>query len=176
MFRSNLLTFRRTSLLSATLLLLLLGFAFAACGSNTITGSGNTPLTPGATATAKGTPASATGCPDKTVVSTPPATAQVVVTSSDNNTQVNASKGETVEVDLPFGHLWQGPTGNSSAVLTPQSPSGYAFTTRQTCVWRFVAAGAGTTHLSFTGRPICVMGQACPMYVMVVSFTLDVTE
>jgi hypothetical protein len=146
--------------------------ALSACGTNTTTGAapgGNTP-----TATATQSQANTNGCPNNTVVTTPPTAANVVLTNSNSGTTVNAKKGEIIEIDLPFGRTWQGPTSVSPNILSPQGPAGYAYPTAKACVWRFQVMGTGTVHLSFEGRPICKKGQACPMYVMAVPFTITI--
>ncbi len=104
-------------------------FTLAACGSSTTTGAGSTPT--------------------------------------------SGTKGDLIEVQLPFGQKWSGPT-TSQGVLELQSPFGYAEPTLKMCIWQFVAKGSGTVHLNFTGRAICLPGQLCPQYVMSVPFVVVV--
>ena len=167
----------RSSLILVILFVLLLVFVLSACGTNTTT----TGATPSPTATATAPTATATrsqaigdGCPNTTVVATPPPTANIVLTNANSGTTISAKKGDTIEVNLPFGHSWQGPTDFSPNLLTVQGPAGYAFPTAKACVWRFLAASTGTAHLTFAGRPICKQGQACPMYIMAIPFTVDI--
>ncbi len=161
---------------AAGILVLVFIFLLTACGTNTTTGSpsgsGATTQTPAPTATQS--QASANGCPSSAVVTTQPAQAGVVLTNKNTGSTVNVTKGETIEVDLPFGHAWSGPANFSQGLLAMQTPAGYASSTAKACVWRFSATGTGIAHLSFVGRPICKKGEACPMYVMAVNFTLDI--
>lgn len=165
---------RRVLYLSLSLALVLV-FAFSACGTNTSTTTGNPPSANGPTPTAT-TPsqASAAGCPDNITVSNPPSPATVTLTTADSHKTVEAKKGDTIEIHLSFGHVWQGPTSLSQDLLAMQNPSGYASTTAKACVWRFVATGTGIAHLSFNGRALCKKGQVCPMYILVIPFTLDI--
>lgn len=167
---------RRQAWILVVPFVLVLVLALAACGTNTSTGAapGSTATAPGATATSTQSQASANGCPSKTVVTSPPAAANVVLTNANSGTTITAKKGDIIEVNLPFGHTWQGPTGTAQNLLTVQGPAGYTYPSAKACVWRFLATGTGTVHLSFEGRPICPKGQACPMYVMAVPFTVDI--
>jgi len=159
----------------AGVLILVLIFLLTACGTHTTTGApagGET-----ATATLSPTPgqASAHACPSPAVVTTQPAPAGVVLTSKNSGSTINVRKGETVEVDLPFDHAWSGPADLSPGLLTMHTPAGYTASALGSCVWRFTTTGAGTARLSFIGRPICEKGQVCPLYVMAVIFTLDIS-
>jgi len=89
------------------------------------------------------------------------------------NSTVTAHVADIIEVDLPFGQMWQGPATVPSN-LTLQQPAGYAQSASKVCVWQFTAQNAGTAQLIFAGRAICKKGQACPQYVMQVPFTIDV--
>ena len=156
---------------------LLLVLVLSACGTNGTTSgsaSGTTTSTPGATATATQAQGTKDGCPNTTVVTTAPPAATIVLTSSQSGATINAKQGDTIEINLPFGHLWQGPTNASLSPLAVQGPAGYAYSSARSCVWRYVAASTGTVHLNFVGRPICQKNQACPMYLMDVPFTIDV--
>jgi hypothetical protein len=170
----------RRSLLYVIPFVLVLVLTLSACGTNASTTTGTAP---GSTATAPPATATATqsqsqaktdGCPNSTVITTPPPSANIVLTNTNSGTTITAKKGDTIEVNLPFGHTWQGPTNLSQNLLTTQGPAGYAFPSGKACVWRFLASSTGTAHLSFEGRPICKQGQACPMYIMAVPFTVDI--
>jgi hypothetical protein len=151
--------------------LVLLVFALAACGSNTsggttTTGAGSTPVaTPPATA-------STYGCPG-IVMTTSPSPAKIVLKQSDSNTTITAQVGDVVEIDLPFGQTWTGPTA-SQGELQLQGPAGYAVTASKMCVWRFTAQSAGTTQVEFYGKAICQKGQMCPLYIMRIPYTIVV--
>src|ERR1700738_231126 len=157
MYRSKQFLLQYKFLMLVSSFVLLLGFVFAACGTNV--GAGN-PVA--------GSPTSTTGCPNPTGGNTPPPAANVVLNSSNNNNTASANKGDTIEVDLSFGHHWaEAPAtavSQTQNLLTEQSPSGYALSSSHMCVWRFVATGTGTAQLNFVGQPICTKGEACPQY------------
>ncbi|MGH2506171.1 MAG: hypothetical protein ACRDHZ_01925 [Ktedonobacteraceae bacterium] len=169
---------RQTSSWLASLLLVLLMFTLAACGTNSLTSTGS-PAAPSATSapTATATHSSgstSTGCPNSTPLTTEPAAASVVLKISDEEKTTTVKKGATLEVDLPFGHNWSGPANKTQSPLAMQDPSGYASPASQMCVWHFVATSTGTTNLLFTGRPICAKNQICPLYIMALSFPITV--
>ncbi len=147
--------------------LVLLVFALAACGSNT--GGGSTTSGAGSTATPPAT-ASAYGCPG-TVMTTAPSPAKIVLKQSDSNATITAHVGDVVEIDLPFGQTWTGPTA-SQGELQLQGPAGYAVTASKMCVWRFTAQSTGTTQVEFYGKAMCQKGQMCPLYIMRIPFTI----
>jgi hypothetical protein len=107
------------------------------------------------------------------VVGTTSTQANVVLKPSNSNTAVNAHQGDVIEVQLPFGQLWNGPT-TSQGVLQLETPAGYASQTANSCIWRFAAQGTGTAQLNFYGRAICKKGALCPQYVMSLPFTINV--
>jgi hypothetical protein len=164
-------TNRRPSLLLITLLVsVLLTFVLAACGTNSGTTTGSSP-SPTATTTSGFNPTN--GCPSNVTVNTPPPTASVTVKVNNANSTITAQNGDVIEIELPFGHVWSGPT-TSQGKLELQPPAGYASTATSMCVWRFTAKGAGTTQLNFTSRALCKKGQMCPQYILVVPFTIVV--
>jgi hypothetical protein len=171
-FRVRHRAFWMTALLAVMLTLLL-----AACGGSTSPGGSGTTSVPTATPTPTlikvqgyGTD---NGCPSDLVVKNAPAKADVIIQQTNVNDTIVAHNGDTVEVELPFGHKWTGPT-DSQGVLQLQQPAGYAWKSSNMCVWRFVAMGAGTQKLAFTSQALCKNGQMCPMYIMAMSFTVDV--
>ncbi|GAC1695376.1 MAG: hypothetical protein PVS3B3_20020 [Ktedonobacteraceae bacterium] len=158
------------------LVLLTLACIVAACGSNagsgtSTGGTGSSPANPSPTAV-KGY-GTAQGCPSDMVVSTAPSTANVVVKPNQTNTTVTAHVGDVVEIRLPFGQKWSGPT-TSVGNLEIQQPSGYAWKTDNVCVWRFTAKSTGTTNLEFHGQALCKPGQLCPMYIAEFPFVITV--
>lgn len=176
----QLTTFLRRPFSSSLLVLSLLFLTclVVACGSNTGSsstgGAGSTGSTPvKASPTAVKGYGSAQGCPSDLVVSTAPPTANVVVKQLSANTSTIAHAGDVIEVRLPFGHKWSGPTA-SQGNLEIQQPSGYAWKSDSVCVWRFVAKSAGTTTLSFTSRALCKPSQMCPMYIAEIPLTITV--
>ena len=159
---------RRSGWFAFGSLLVLLVFTLAACGYNsggsTNTGSGSTT---GATPTAS---ASAYGCPG-TVMTTAPAPANIVLKPSNSNSTVTAHVGDVVEIELPFGQAWTGPT-TSQGELQLQGPAGSAVTASKVCIWRFTAQSTGTTQVEFYGRAICQKGQMCPAYITRIPYTI----
>jgi hypothetical protein len=169
-------TKRSLSSIFLALMLLTLAGIVAACGSNagsgtTTGGTGSSPVNPSPTAV-KGY-GTAQGCPSDMVVSTAPSAANVVVQSSQKNATITAHVGDVVEIRLPFGQRWTGPTV-SQGNLTIQQPSGYAWKTDKVCVWRFTAKAVGTTSLDFHQQALCKPGQLCPMYIAEFPFVINV--
>lgn len=145
---------------------LMLIFLLAACGaSSSSTGSGSPPTTVKGYGTAY-------GCPSDAVVSNP-RTPNVTINPSQSNTTVNAQVGNLIEIRLPFGSKWTGPT-NSSGNLQLLTPAGFANKSAQVCVWQFTAQSAGTTHLTFQKAALCKAGEMCAQYIMNLPFTIDV--
>jgi len=163
---------RRKSLWLILSLATALAFILTACGANSSSGSGST-----STGTAPVPIATSTlnsyGCPSNTVINTASPPANVVLKTSNSNTMVTAHQGDVIEIQLPFGQLWNGPTASQGA-LQLQTPYGYPSQTASSCIWRFTAQGTGTTQLTFFGRAICKKGQLCPQYVISVPFSVHV--
>ncbi len=159
--------------------LLLLTYIVAACGSNvgsaSSTGSsngGSTPPVQTSPTAVKGY-GTAYGCPSDLVVNTAPSAANVVVKQLSANTSTTAHVGDVIEIRLPFGHKWSGPT-TSQGNLAIQQPSGYAWKSDSVCIWRFVAKSAGTTNIHFTSQAICKPRQMCPFYIAEIPLTITV--
>src|SRR5579859_4390963 len=114
----------RRSLLVVVPLILAFVLVLSACGTNTSTTTGAAPgvtaTAPGVTVTPTQSQARANGCPNDTVVTTPPPAANVVLTNANSGTTITAKKGDMIEIKLAFGHVWQGPTDLSQALLTAQ--------------------------------------------------------
>lgn len=163
---------RRKSLWLIISLATVLTLVLTACGTNSGSGSSSTSTgtTPVPTATSALNPH---GCPNNAVVGTSPTQANIVLKPSNSNTAVDAHQGDVIEVQLPFGQLWNGPT-TSQGGLQLQTPYGFASQTANSCIWRFTAQGTGTTQLNFFGRAICKKGQMCPQYVVSMPFTINV--
>ncbi len=157
--------------LSASLLVLIC--ILTACGSNVSStgGSASSPVTPSPTAV-KGY-GTAHGCPSDFVVNTAPSAANVLVKPTDTKSTIPAHVGDVVEIRLPFGQSWTGPTASQGS-LELQQPAGYALKTDNVCVWRFTAKTAGTTQLEFHSRALCKAGQMCPMYIAEFPFTITI--
>lgn len=145
-------------------------FVLTACGANAGSGTTSTGSTPPPTSTGGVNPH---GCPSNAVISTAPTAANVVLKPSNSSKTVNAHQGDVIEIRLPFGQLWNGPT-TSQGVLQLETPAGYAWTATNSCVWRFTAQGTGITQLNFFGKAMCKKGQMCPQYIMSLPFTINV--
>jgi hypothetical protein len=152
-------------------LLLIAVLLLTACGSKSETATtGASPKPPPTTVKGYG---SANGCPSDAVVTGETTKATVMVKPGNANSTIVAHNGDIIEIRLPFGHKWSGPT-NSQGTLELQGPAGYALKNDKVCVWRFVAVKTGVTKLGFHGQAICKPGQLCPMYIMEMPVTIDV--
>jgi len=165
----NMHTASQKSLFLLVSLATLLAFVLAACGG-TGSGIGSTPTPTSTTVQGYGT---THGCPSDAVVTSAPPAANVTVKLTDANAPVTAHVGDVLEIQLPFGLRWTGPT-LSGGGLHMQTPAGYASTALGMCIWRFSALGVGTIHLTFFARALCQKGQFCPHYVLAFSFTIVV--
>ncbi len=145
----------------------------AACGTRS---GGNgaglhpSPIPTSGTVTGYGT---AHGCPSDVVVSPAPPAADVTVQPKQGTTPITAHQGEVIEVQMPFGLVWEGPT-TSQGPLQLQSPYGYAWKPSDACIWRFLAQGTGTVELPFSGMAICQRNLHCVPSVTEASFTIKV--
>src|SRR5260370_21573315 len=102
-------------------------FVLAACGARSSgTTTASTP-TPSSIPTAGMVPGYGTtyGCPSDVVVNTAPSSPNVTVKPQQGGTVINAHQGDVMEIQMPFGIAWKGPT-TSQGVLHLQPPSGYA--------------------------------------------------
>jgi hypothetical protein len=147
-----------------------LAFVLTACGANSGTGTTSTGSPPPPTSTSG---VNMHGCPSNAVISTTPTPANVVLKPSNSSTTINARQGDVIEIQLPFGQVWNGPT-TSQGVLQLETPAGYAWGASNSCVWRFTAQGTGVTQLNFYGKAMCKKGALCPQYIMSVPFTINV--
>lgn len=154
--------------------LFLLVCMLAACGGASTTGSGSN-----GSGTTQKTPTSipgygtSNGCPDNTVINSAPPAANVIINQVQMNQTIAAHQGDVIEIRLPFGHKWTGPT-SSQGILQLQPPAGYAWKADKVCVWRFVAKGTGTTQLVFHSQALCKPGQMCPMFIATMPFDVNV--
>src|SRR6185437_10791520 len=99
--------------------------------------------------------------------------ANVIVKPTQINQTISAHNGDIIEVQLPFGHKWTGPT-TSQGILQLQSPAGYASKSSNACIWRFQVKGTGMVQLMFHSQALCQSGQACPMYITAMPFDFNV--
>jgi hypothetical protein len=139
-------------------------------GSSTTSNSGSTNNNTGTTAVnGYGT---ANGCPSNAIESAG-SKANVVVKVAQMNQTIPVRNGDVIEVQLPFGHRWTGPT-TSQGILQIQGPAGYASQSAGACIWRFVAKGTGAAQLVFHSQALCQGGQVCPMYITSMPFEFNV--
>ena len=148
------------------------GFFVAACGASSST-TGPTPPSPTPTLAIVPGSGAAYGCPSDVVVSIAPAASDITLEPQQAATTINVEKGVVLEVHMPFGVAWQGPTTTQGA-LQLQKPAGYAWKASHSCIWRFVAEQAGTVTLHFFGRAICKKASLCVPSVEDTSFTVQV--
>jgi ABC-type Fe3+-hydroxamate transport system substrate-binding protein len=168
--------FQRKSLVMFSLTSLVLLLLLAACGSaggTTTGGSGATGSTPLPIPTQ--TYSAANGCPSNVVMTTDSSKPTRTIQLADAKAPIVVHNGDTLEIRLPFGSQWSGPT-ISQGVLQLQGPAGYALKSDKVCVWSYVAKGTGTTTLDFSKRALCKPGQFCPMYILKMPFTIEVKK
>jgi hypothetical protein len=131
----------------------LLTLVLVACGSTGGPGPG-TGSTPTPTPTSGGGYGTVHGCPSDAVVTPAPPAANVTVKLSDANTPITARVGEVIEIQLPFGLRWTGPT-ISGGGLSLQTPAGYASPAMGMCLWRLNALSARTGQAISQRRQVC---------------------
>jgi hypothetical protein len=115
----------------------------------------------------------ANGCPSNAVVTGGSSNVNVIVKVSQMNQIIPIHNGDIVEVQLPFGHKWTGPT-TSQGILQLQGPAGYASKSANACIWRFVVKGTGRAQLMFHSQALCQAGQVCPMYITAIPFEFNI--
>jgi hypothetical protein len=158
------------------LFVVIFAFVLATCGTrSSSTATGSTPPTPSSIPTPGTVPGygKTYGCPSDVVVSTAPAAPDVTVEPKQGSTVIKAHRGDVIEVQMPFGVAWQGPT-TSQGMLQLQQPSGYVWKPSNACIWRFAAMGAGTVALDFSGSAICKKVSLCVPSEEDATFTITV--
>jgi hypothetical protein len=156
-----------------SLYLLMLALPLVACSNPTkAIASASASSTSGAASTASNSNKPLTGCPGNAVASQP-GNANIVVTTRQMNQTITAHTGDIIEIQLPLGHKWTGPT-TSQGILQLQGPAGYTSQSANACIWRFVAKGPGTVQLMFHSQALCQAGQICPMYITAIPFNFRV--
>jgi hypothetical protein len=113
------------------------------------------------------------GCPSDVLVSSAPPTPTVTLVPEQDSTVFTAHEGDVVEIQMPFGVAWNGPT-TSQGALQLQQPAGYVWQSSKACIWRFVAIHTGTAMLDFSGSAICKKVSLCVPSVDEAIFTLHV--
>jgi hypothetical protein len=167
---------RQKKVLYTVLFVVIFAFVLAACGTrSSSTATGSTSTTPASIPTSGTVPGYTTtyGCPSDVVVSTAPAAPNVTVEPKQGNTVINAHRGDVIEIQMPFGVAWQGPT-TSQGVLQLQQPAGYVWKPANACIWRFVAMGTGRVALDFSGSAICKKVSLCVPSEVDATFTITV--
>ena len=146
----------------------------AACGTRS-SGVGKGSISPSATASPFATVSgygTAQGCPSNVVVSVAPPKPDLTLGPTSANVTIHV--GELIEIQMPFGLVWEGPT-TTQGILQLQNPYGYAWKPGKACIWRFVAKDSGTVSLTFLGRAICKKVPLCVPSVTLASFTIKVS-
>lgn len=157
--------------LSSVLVIVMCAVLLTACGTrmnSTATGSHTTVSSLPTSRTVAGYGRSY-GCPSDVLVSPAPDT----VVPEDGKTAITAHTGDVVEIQLPFGVAWHGPT-TAQGALQLQQPAGYAWKPSNACIWRFLAKGIGTAVLDFSGSAICKKASLCVPSVEEATFTLHI--
>ncbi|GHO43865.1 protease inhibitor I42 family protein [Ktedonospora formicarum] len=152
---------------------LLLFLSACGAGGTSSDGTGSSGAGDGVTKTVKGFGAEH-GCPTDTVLEKRSTNPAVTIKQAQQHSTVSAKKGDVIEIQLPFGSRWTGPTKSQGPLQLDLTP-GIADQSANVCVWRFTAQGTGTTNLEFAKRALCnTKGQSCAMYVMRYDFTINI--
>lgn len=173
----TLLVLRRKPFLITIVLSLFLLLFLAACGAtNSGSGgtgsSGNSNPGNGSTKIVKGSGAE-NGCPSDAILETRPSNPTVTVKPTQQENTVTVHKGDVMEVQLPFGSRWAGPT-KSQGPLQMEMTAGFADQGAKVCIWRFSVQGTGHATLNFSKRALCNgKERVCAMYVMPYTFTVN---
>jgi hypothetical protein len=163
-------------LMGMTMTLLLAGMT--ACGVTPT--SATTGAASGSSSTTKSSPtATATGCPLPTqTVQWPQASSQVATlgtATTQSSSPVQLGKGQTLEVHMPFGHVWGLAVTSLSSIMRVDAPAGYGDAASKTCVWHFTALSSGSVTLDFTERALCPPNVGkCPQYAALVDLLVTV--
>src|SRR5438105_4292450 len=112
---------RRRSFFFIIPFVFILTLVLASCGSNGGTGAGGSTPTPAPKTPVSIGAGTAEGCPNSTIVNSPQSKPDVTILATTTGT-VTAHNGNLIEVRLPFGQRWGGPT-TSQGVLQLQQPA-----------------------------------------------------
>jgi hypothetical protein len=98
---------------------------------------------------------------------TTPASALTIITNADNNSTITLKTGQDFGVNLGDLHWTLNFSPSASVEQIAASSTAVAQGT-------FKAVAPGIITLKATGAPICKPGQACPMFLAVLTVTIDV--
>jgi hypothetical protein len=104
-------------------------------------------------------------------------TADVVVKGGGGADQksVDIRVGQTLDIQLVDSYRWSLATSGQTRALVGLPSNGWHDAAQSLCVWQFSASVAGQETLSFTGAPICTPGVACPQFVLLLRYPVDVS-
>lgn len=143
--------------------------ALTACGWPVIPIGGGAPGRP----TLSGTD-TLTGCPAPTQTVRWPSAPAAIITTPFSSNPVTIHTGQTLEVSLPFGHVWQIQADQGQSVLALDTPAGYGDGGASRCIWHFTAHQAGHVVLAFTMKALCPAHTACPLYTAILRASVTV--
>jgi cytoskeletal protein RodZ len=106
-----------------------------------------------------------------TQTSPTPLANQVVITNDDNNSTVTLQKGQEFTVEFGGDLNWTISFDPSSAIIQQRN-----IATSSGVQGMYVAAESGTVTLKATGAPICKAGEACPMFRVLSTVTLNILQ
>jgi hypothetical protein len=161
--------------LSSVLFIVMFAVVLAGCGTRSNSTATSSPTTLSSVTASRTVPGygRSYGCPSDVLVRPAPATPDVRVVPEQGKTVITAHTGDVVEIQLPFGVAWHGPT-TAQGVLELLQPSGYVWKPSNACIWRFVAMGTGIVALDFSGSAICTKVSLCVPSEIDVTFTIQV--
>ena len=121
-------------------------------------------------------PSTIDGCPQQQAPGSASAPPDVVLSGQGAGVGGSASLGvgQVLEVRLGPQLQWTLTPPDPARVLAPLDGNGWYDAISPACVWRFTGQAPGMVSLSFSGRPICPPGQACPAFVVLSKFTVTV--
>jgi len=121
-------------------------------------------------------PSTIDGCPQQQAPGSAGAPPDVVLSGQGAGVGGSASLGvgQVLEVRLGPQLSWTLTPPDPAGVLAPVGGNGWYDPSSPACVWRFTGQAPGTVSLSFSGRPICPPGEACPAFVVLSKFTVTV--
>lgn len=97
-------------------------------------------------------------------------TPTVILRNADAAHVVSAPVGSIVELRLEGLHTWSAPTVTPSGALIKVGAQGVQ--EQGACLWEFKVAHAGEAKIMITEGPLCPPNQMCPMYALLVTFTI----